>query len=351
MTEKIIAEHKVVKEYYGKILQSTSDLKTNACCTSESMDEEIKIVLSEIHDEVSAKYYGCGLIKPELIKGAKILDLGCGSGRDVYALSKLAGEHGSVIGVDMTYEQLNVARKHIGYHTKKFGFEKSNVQFLKGYIEELEQLGFEENSFDIIISNCVINLSPFKDKILKGVQKLLKPGGEFYFSDVYSDRRIPVRLINDPLLYGECLSGALYKKDFVRLAKSTGFNDPRVVKSAPIEIEDKKIKDLVGNIRFDSVTYRLFKIDELEDACEEYGQAVIYKGTIPGHPVEFKLDESHIFETGRSALVCGNTFFMLNKTRFQEHFEFFGNMDVHYGEFKDCGNPDEGSSSESDCGC
>ena len=293
----------------------------------------------------------CGLIKPELIKGARILDLGCGSGRDVYAMSRLVGEDGSVVGVDMTDEQLEIAEKYIEYHREKYGYKKGNVRFVKGYIEELDKLGFEDNSFDVIISNCVVNLSPFKDKTMSGIYKLLKPGGEFYFSDVYSDRRISDKLLRDPILYGECLSGALYKKDFIRLAKRIGFNDPRVVKSAPITIEDKETEKLVGNIEFESITYRLFKIEELEDACEEFGQAVIYKGTIPGYPNKFTLDEGHIFETGRSALVCGNTFLMLNKSRFCKHFEYFGSMNIHFGEFKDCGVSTEDSKATSDCGC
>jgi ubiquinone/menaquinone biosynthesis C-methylase UbiE len=351
MTTIINDEYKLVKEYYGKELQSSSDLKTNACCTSEGIDEETKIVLADIHDEILAKYYGCGLIKPELINGAKVLDLGCGAGRDVYVMSRLVGESGFVVGVDMTDEQLEVAEKHIEYHRDKYGYAKSNVMFMKGYIEDLDNLGFEENFFDIIISNCVVNLSPFKDKTLSGIYKLLKPGGEFYFSDVYSDRRIAKELVEDPILYGECLSGALYKKDFIRLAKMSGFNDPRIVNSAPITIADKQTEKLIGNIEFDSITYRLFKIDELEDACEDFGQAVIYKGTIPGYPDKFTLDKGHIFETGRSASVCGNTYLMLNKSRFSEHFEYFGTMNVHFGEFKDCGDSTDTFSNTSDCGC
>ena len=135
------------------------------------------------------------------------------------------------------------------------------------------------------------------------------------------------------------------------MAKRIGFNDPRVVKSSPITIEDKEAEKLVGNIEFESITYRLFKIDELEDACEEFGQAVIYKGTIPGYPNKFTLDEGHTFETGRSALVCGNTFLMLNKSRFSKHFEYFGSMNIHFGEFKDCGATEPNNFDKPDCGC
>ena len=116
-----------VKNYYGKELQTSSDLKTNACCTAFDYPQKIKNILSEIHDEVLIKYYGCGLTIPEDLEGLKILDLGSGSGRDCYLASKMVGEDGYVIGVDMTDEQLEVANKYIGYHTEKFGFKKPNI--------------------------------------------------------------------------------------------------------------------------------------------------------------------------------------------------------------------------------
>jgi len=199
-----------VKEYYGETLQSSQDLQTNACCDIDTMPLYIKKHLGEIHDEVLIRYYGCGLVIPQLLKGATVLDLGCGSGRDVYLLSRLVGEHGKVIGVDMTDEQLEVARSHQDYHAKKYGYAKSNVEFIKGDIEKLNELGLESNSVDVIVSNCVINLASNKKAVLEQANDLLKPGGEMYFSDVYADRRIPLALQQDKVLYGECLSGAMY---------------------------------------------------------------------------------------------------------------------------------------------
>ena len=92
-----------VKNYYGKTLQSSADLKTEACCTTDNMPDFIKRLLANIHDEVLAKYYGCGLVAPLELTGARILDLGCGSGRDVYALAQLVGIKGEVVGVDMRH--------------------------------------------------------------------------------------------------------------------------------------------------------------------------------------------------------------------------------------------------------
>ena len=329
--------HNQVKDYYGKVLQSTADLKTDACCTDEGLPEYLKPILSKVHDEVLMRYYGCGLVLPEDLTGMRILDLGSGAGRDVYALAALVGESGEVVGVDMTEEQLAVAEQYREFHAEKFGFAKSNVQFKKGYIEQLDQLNLEPNSFDIIVSNCVINLSPDKRAVLEQCYELLKPGGEIYFSDVYAERRVPQYLIEDEELYGECISGALYWNDFINLSKQCGFKDPRLVKSRPLAIENAVLQEKIGSRRFFSATYRLFKLAELEPACEDYGQAVRYLGTIEHHKDAFILDQHHIIETGKMFPVCGNTYRMLNDTRFKAHFEFFGDWDTHYGIFKGCG--------------
>ena len=213
----------VVRDYYGKVLESSDDLKTDACCTPGDMPEFLKDALKNIHDEVLAKYYGCGFVVPEVLEGTRILDLGCGSGRDVYALAQLVGHDGEVVGVDMTAEQLDVARQHVEWHRKKFGYGRSNTKFLEGYIEKLTDLELEPSSFDIIVSNCVINLSADKRAVLKGAYDLLKPGGELYFADVYADRRLDDKVKSDPILIGECLGGALYWNDFLSLAMEVGF--------------------------------------------------------------------------------------------------------------------------------
>ncbi len=326
-----------VQEYYGKVLQSSDDLQTNACCTDTAMPDYLKKAMAAIHDEVAMRYYGCGLVYPALIEGTRILDLGSGAGRDVFLLSKLVGEQGSIVGVDMTDEQLEVANKHIAYHTDLYGYSTPNVEFKKGYIEKLDELGLEDNSVDIIVSNCVINLSTDKEAVLREAYRLLKPGGELYFSDVYSSRRIPEELQADPVLYGECLSGALYWNDFENLAKFTGFSDPRLVEDRPLTINNQAIEDKVGEIKFFSATYRLFKLPKLEAACEDYGQAVRYKGSIPHCEQLFELDKHHSIETGKVFPVCGNTYRMLNESRFKEHFEFYGDWSTHYSIFAGCG--------------
>ena len=164
-----------------------------------------------------------------------MLDLGSGSGRDVYLIAQLVGADGEVVGVDMTDEQLATAKAHVDWHMRAFGYARRNVRFLKGYIEKLDELGLAPASFDVVVSNCVINLSVDKLAVLRGAYDLLKPGGELYFADVYCDRRLPDDVRADPLLYGECLGGALYWNDFLPMAKQAGFLDPRLVTSRPID--------------------------------------------------------------------------------------------------------------------
>jgi len=327
----------LVRNYYGQVLTSSADLKTSACCTPGEIPPAARRALANVHEEILARYYGCGLVMPEALEGARILDLGCGAGRDVYLLAQLVGPRGHVTGVDATPEQLAVARRHERTQAERFGYAAPNTAFLDGEIERLDRLDLPRESFDIVVSNCVINLAHDKKAVLEGARRLLKPGGELYFADIYADRRLAPELRDDPVLLGECLGGALYWNDFLNLAKSTGFGDPRLVTDRPIAITDSEIADRLGAVRFFSATYRLFNIEGLEPACEDYGQAVIYKGTLPGAPEIFALDSHHRIERGRVFPVCGNTYRMLNETRFAPHFDFIGDMSRHFGIFQGCG--------------
>ena len=233
-----------VSKYYGQELQGSDDLKTNACCTAGAPPDYIQECISNIHPEVVARYYGCGLCLPQYpLEGASVLDLGCGSGRDVYIASQLVGKNGKVVGVDMTDEQLEVANKHLDYHAEKVGYD--NVKFEKGFLENLADLKLPKESFDVIISNCVINLCADKEAVLKECLNLLKPGGELYFSDVYANRRVPKALQEDEVLWGECLSGALYWNDFENMARKVGFPDPRLVEDAPITIKKNPVERII----------------------------------------------------------------------------------------------------------
>ena len=343
----------MVKEYYGSKIASTSDLKTSACCTMESLLSYIRDIIPYIVDEVKNRFYGCGSPIPPAIEGCRILDLGCGTGRDVFIASKLAGERGYVIGIDMTDEQLNVAIRNLKAQMDRFGYGRPNVEFRKGYMEDLQAAGIEDNSMDVVISNCVINLSPHKEAVFREIFRVLKPGGELYFSDVFSGRRVPDHLRDDPVLVGECLAGAMYIEDFRRLLRSIGILDYRIVSRRKIDLNNPEIEEKVGMIDFYSITVRIFKLYDLEDICEDYGQVALYKGTIPGFPHYFELDDHHKFLTGKYMPVCGNTASMLYDTRFRPHFQIVGDRSIHFGPFS-CGpgdgqNTEEGTSSGACC--
>lgn len=323
-----------VKDYYGNVLETSDDLLTSACCPLEAPPIHVQDLLKNIHDTVQSKFYGCGSPIPLAAKGCTILDLGCGTGRDVYILSQVVGEEGHVIGVDMTDEQLSVANQYIGWHMDKFRYKAPNVEFKKSYIEDLKAANIEDESIDIVISNCVLNLSANKETVFKEIYRVLKPGGELYFSDVFAGRRIPEDLQKDKILLGECLGGAMYTEDFRRMMSNIGIPDTRITSNRVLTLDDPEVERKAGMIDFYSSTVRAFKVD-LEDRCENYGHVAYYKGTIGECPHSFVLDNHHEFKTGMPVAICGNTANMLSQTRFAEHFRIEGDFSTHYGLF-DC---------------
>lgn len=324
-----------LRRYYGEHLTHSGDLATNACCASGAPPSFLLGPLSRIDASVTDRFYGCGFPIPTGLRDAHVVDLGCGTGRDVYLLSQLVGAAGFVHGVDMTEAQLAVGRAAVDLHTDRFGFPSPNVAFHEAFIEDLSPLGLAPGSQDVIVSNCVINLSPHKDRVLAEAFRLLKDGGELYVSDVVCDRRLPADVSADPLLHAECLGGALYVHDFLDLARRTGFLDPRTVRRAPITINHPEIEARVGAARFESLTVRLFKLPGLAPRCEDHGQVATYLGGMPEAPAVFWLDDHHAFEAGRPERVCSNTAAMLAQTRFARWFHVTAEG-PHFGEFP-CG--------------
>lgn len=313
-----------VSTYYGETVQKTADLQFNACC----VDDYDAALLENLTDEVLDRRYGCGSPIPDALDGQTVVDLGSGAGADCFIASQLVGPQGRVIGVDMTDDQLDVARRNIEPHMQNFGFEESNVEFRKGLIEDMP---VEDGAADVVISNCVINLSGDKESVFREIWRVLDEGGEFYISDIVADRRVPEHLREDDLLWSECLTGAAYAEDLRRIMERAGFRDVRTVKSAPTG-------DVIEGIRFRSVVLRGFKLD-LEDRCEDYGQVAVYRSTIDGCEDAFVLDDHHRFEAGRAMRVCRNSADMLSRTRLAEHFEVSPPLS-HLGLF-DCETPSD----------
>lgn len=305
-----------VKDYYGKRLKTSDDLQTNACkFEGRTMSPAVKSALKLIHEEVSSKFYGCGLVAPEALQGMQILDLGSGSGQDCFVLSKLVGENGHVTGVDMTKEQVDIANKYVGYHAEQFGYSTPNTDFKLGEMEHLADVGIQDNSIDIIISNCVVNLTADKKVVLKEAHRVLKVGGEVYFSDVYTDTKLSEEARKDEVLWGECVSGALHWKELVELSKEVGFSGPYLVTASTIEV-DPKLRRPLGDAQFVSATYRLFKVPQ----DKQTGSSVTYKGSIEEKPEEFKFDV-HNTLTKTPKIVSADVATVLSVSRFAKHLE------------------------------
>ena len=151
--------------------------------------------------------------------------------------------------------------------------------------------------------------------MFKEIYRVLKPGGELFFADIFADRRIPESLATDPVLCGECLGGALYVEDFRRIMTAIGWTDFRYTNIREVALGSEEFENKVGPVNFSSRTVRAFKLDDLEDICEDYGQVAWYDGSIPGHPHFFDLDDHHRFFTNKPMLVCGNSASMVSNTR------------------------------------
>jgi len=330
-----------LQNYYGKRIQKTEDLAKQACCADNTAARYREIV-KLIPDEVKEKNYGCGCSIPDDdITGLTVLDLGSGAGLDAFIVSKLVGPGGHVHGVDMTAEQLAVARRNVKPTTLAFGFDEPNVTFHEGYIETADPI--EDESVDLVISDCTINLSPLKAQILHTIYRVLRNGGELYVSDIVADRRVPDKIRKDQQMVAECLGGALYEHDWYDLLEDAGFGDPRVVSRKIVE------EDVLGiPIRFYSVTVRAFKFSQpLDRRCEDFGQTATYLGTLASDPAKFCLDDHHAFEARRPTAVCRNTARMLSESRLGAHFEVSKPV-AHFGLFT-CGPAGEQAADVEPC--
>ena len=221
MTEKIEVT-KVVKKHYAKVATQDTGCCTTQCgCGGEVTAEEISAAIGYSEEEMNLVPeanlgLGCGnpIALGQFNEGETVVDLGSGAGIDCFLAAKKVGASGHVIGVDMTDEMLEKARKNAIIH----GFK--NVEFRKGYID---QLPIDDASVDIIISNCVINLAPDKLAVFKDAYRVLKKGGRMYVSDmVLLAELTPEQRANEELIAG-CVGGALLKDDYLAKVKEAGF--------------------------------------------------------------------------------------------------------------------------------
>ena len=260
--------------------------------------------LSYIPQELLNISYGCGspVTLAHIEFGESVLDLGSGGGVDCFIASKMVGERGRVIGVDMTDEMLvkaNASRESVA---KKLGFD--NVRFIKGFLEEIP---LANESIDVVASNCVINLSDRKEKVFQEIFRILRKGGRFVISDIFADREVPLSMKKDNKLWSECISGAITEVAFVNKTKATGFYGLEVVNRYPYKEVD--------GFRFYSITIKAYKYEKSKE-CMYMGQHATYKG-----PFSFVSDDDgHTYPVGIPVEVCTDTAWKLSNPPYKGMF-------------------------------
>jgi SAM-dependent methyltransferase len=231
-----------VKEKYGKLARGSS---TSCCCGSAFSEETVYSIMSDEYNSIEGHVpdadlgLGCGIpteggdIKP----GMTVLDLGSGAGNDVFIAAKMTGSEGRVIGVDMTQEMIDKA------NANKAKLGAANVEFRLG---EIENLPLDNDSVDFVISNCVLNLVPDKERAFNEIGRVTKKGGGFSISDIVYEGSMSPALKDIAVLYAGCIAGAIEKDAYLSLLKAAGFKDVRVVKEKVISIPDKISEGLRG---------------------------------------------------------------------------------------------------------
>ena len=302
----LIARDADIADYYAQIAAAQpADLLSIARTRDAegTVPGEARNVMYNIAAEIKNRFNEYGAPIPPLLEGCTVVDLCCGTGRDVYLAAQLVGATGKVIGVEPNAERLAIAQKYLDKEMRQFGYAQSNVEFVCACPEDLSMI--EDNSVDVVMSNCTFNVSPDKETYLAEVMRILKEGGEFYFTDVFTDRRIPRSISTNIARRAEHLGGALYIHDFRRLAQFTGFLDPRYLITNKTELTQAEQAAYPG-IAFATITCRLINSSAAEDICEAFGETITYKGTLPDYPDYFLFDTTHKFPTGITCTVCSN---------------------------------------------
>lgn len=240
MTTQSVKE--IVQEKYGAAARRVNAGEANGCCGASACGIDVDPITSDLYDEAQKSglpqeavlaSLGCGnpTALAALNPGETVLDLGSGGGIDVLLSARRVGPTGKAYGLDMTDDMLTLARSN----QQKAGVQ--NVEFLKG---EIEKIPLPDNSVDVIISNCVINLSADKDSVLREAFRVLKPGGRFAVSDVVVRGNVPDALRKHILLWVGCIAGALKDSDYVSKLAKAGFENIDIEPTRIYSIEDAR---------------------------------------------------------------------------------------------------------------
>ncbi len=286
-----------MREFYGKAAEQP---QAELCCPTKYDDTAVDHIPQEVLD----RFYGCGspMASAGIQLGETVVDLGSGAGIDVFIAAKLVGPEGKAIGVDMTDRMLAVARENQPKVTASLGYDV--VDFRKGFLEEIP---VEDRAVDLITSNCVVNLSPDKPRVLEEMWRVLRDHGRIVISDIVSERDVPPHLKVNPQLWGECLVGALTQEEFLARLERAGFYGLSVLKRT-------YWKDVEG-YPFYSVTVQGFKFEK-RDGCVFEGHRAVYLG--PGKA--FVDEEGHLFPRNEPYEVCTDTVAKLSRVPYEGMF-------------------------------
>ncbi|WP_455245021.1 methyltransferase domain-containing protein [Petrachloros mirabilis] len=265
-----------------EITRRVSDRYAKAASAGEQMccptNYDMSDLRSFIPDEVLKISYGCGTPAglKTVIPGETVLDIGSGGGIDCFEAARLVGPTGQVIGIDMTDTMLEIARRNAPIVSANLGYSSSNVEFRKGMADAMP---VNDNTIDLIISNCVINLAPDKRKVFREMYRVAKPGGRFTISDIVSDQTVPQYMVHDAEKWGDCLSGALTLDEYMAGMVEAGFLGIHLVKFSPWQVID--------GIHFFSVTLTGYKMEEATTTlmaryatlCGPFSRVVDERGT------------------------------------------------------------------------
>jgi arsenite methyltransferase len=331
------SKERIVRQRYAAGAKERAD---KLCCPVDYESEYLKV----IPPEVIERDYGCGDPSRYVREGETVLDLGSGTGKICFIAAQIVGPTGKVMGVDMTDEMLEVARRNAPIVAERIGY--ANVEFRKGRIQDLgldlelldrelkqnpitdaasflaadelaEELRVKQplvanDSIDVVVSSCVLNLVEPKSKrqLFDEIFRVLKKGGRAVICDIVSDEEVAEEMQNDPELWSGCISGALTEDGFLQAFEHAGFYGIQILK------RDAQPWRTVQGIEFRSVTIEAFKGKQGD--CFERNQAVIYRGPFK----EVLDDDNHRIERGKRYAVCDKTYSLYKKAPYRDFFEF-----------------------------
>lgn len=241
----------IVKQKYSEIAQQDKETNMSSCCGAGGCSTEVYNIMSDDYTKLDGYNpdadlgLGCGLPTQfaKIKKGDVVIDLGSGAGNDAFIARHETGEAGKVIGIDFTPAMIEKARQNAEVR----GF--NNVEFRQG---DIEKMPITANVADVIVSNCVLNLVPNKDAVIKEIYRVLKPGGHFSISDIVLEGSLPKEIKEAAEMYAGCVAGAIQKQVYMELINSNGFKAVTIQKDKAIIIPDDILNKYLTASQIDS---------------------------------------------------------------------------------------------------